>query len=236
MQTRDLDLGFFAHPDAGLHPGVVLIHDVWGLADHTRDLARRLAGEGFGVLAIDLYRREAPVQISDPGRWMRQLSDPRVLEDIGEGVRFLQAEPTTSGRKVGVVGFCMGGMYAVFSGCGVPGVSAIVPFYGLLSHDHGLLASDEGLDPERKPRPPLEAARDLQCPVLGFFGADDDFVPVSDVDALREVMEATGQPTELLVYPGAGHAFMNDTREDAYRPEAAADAWQRMVSFLQSRL
>ena len=236
MQTRDVELGHLAHPDTGTHPGVVMIHDVWGLADHTRDLAGRLAGEDFGVLAVDLYRRDPKVEISDPGEWMRQLSDPQVEADLAEAVAFLQAEPATRDQKVAVVGFCMGGMYALFAGCGVPGVSAIVPFYGLLSHEHGLLFSEEGLDPASKPRAPLDAARSLQCPLLGFFGEDDDFIPVSDVEELRARVAATGQPAELVVYPGAGHAFMNDTRADAYRPEAAADAWSRMLTFLRETL
>lgn len=236
MQTRDVELGYLAHPDQGLHPGVVMIHDVWGLSEHTRDLARRLAGRGFGVLALDAYRREQQLEISDPAAWMRSLSDPQVESDIAEAVSFLQAAPATAGQKVGVVGFCMGGMYAIFAGCGVPGVSAIVPFYGLLSHDHGLLFTKEGLDPALKPRAPLDAAHELQCPVLGFFGAEDDFIPSSDVEELRKRMEGTGQPTELVVVPGAGHAFMNDTRPDAYRPEAAADAWERMVAFFTRTL
>jgi carboxymethylenebutenolidase len=159
-----------------------------------------------------------------------------VEADLAEAVRFLQAEPATRDQKVGVVGFCMGGMYALFAGCGVPGVRAIVPFYGLLSHEHGLLFREGGLDPAKKPRTPLEAARSLRCPALGFFGEEDDFVPVADVDALREVLEATGQPAELVVYPGAGHAFMNDTRPEAYRPAAAADAWTRMLAFLRATL
>jgi carboxymethylenebutenolidase len=236
MQTRNVELGYLAHPDDGVHPGIVMIHDVWGLSDHTRDLAGRLASHGFGVLALDAYRRLPKVEISDPASWMRSLSDPQVEADVAEAVAFLQSDPATEGRKVGVVGFCMGGMYAIFSGCGVPGVSAIVPFYGLLSHEHGLLFSEAGLDPALKPRAPLDAARELQCPVLGFFGAEDDFVPTSDVDELRRRVEATGQSAELVVYPGAGHAFMNDTRPDAYRPEAAADAWQRMVAFLARNL
>lgn len=219
-----------------MHPGVVLIHDVWALSDHYKDLAGRLADRGFAVLALDLYRRAPGQVIEDPGAWMRALSDPQVEGDVAEAAQFLKAQPESAGRKVGVVGFCMGGMYALLAGCGVKGVDAIVPFYGLLSHEHGLLFNEEGLDPARKPRSPLDAARDLRCPALAFFGADDHFVPLPDVEILRQRMQASGQAAEVVVYEGAGHAFMNETRPDAFRPDAARDAWERMVGFLELQL
>jgi carboxymethylenebutenolidase len=239
MLTRDVDLGYLALPERqgqSSVPGVVMIHDVWGLYDHYRDLARRLAGEGFGVLALDLYRRHAEVKIEDPGAWIRGLSDPEVQSDVEAAAAFLAREPATRGRKVAVVGFCMGGMYALLAGCSAHGISAVVPFYGLLSHSHGLLHSELGLDPERKPRSPLAAAADLQCPLLGFFGAEDNFVPPDDVRELERRTAESGQNVEVVSYPGAGHAFMNDTREEAYRPEAARDAWQRMLVFLRNQL
>ena len=239
MLTRDVDLGYLALPDGqgeSSLPGVVMIHDVWGLYDHYRDLARRLAEEGFGVLALDLYRRHGDVKIEDPGSWIRNLSDPEIQADVEAAAAFLSAEPATRDRKVAVVGFCMGGMYALLAGCGAKGVSAVVPFYGLLSHEHGLLHSDAGLDPERKPRSPLEAVSELQCPLLGFFGAEDSFVPPDDVKELELRASETGESVEVISYPGAGHAFMNDSRPEAYRPEAAADAWQRMLVFLRCQL
>ena len=83
MRNEAVELGYFATSDDSVRPGVVMIHDVWGLTDHTRDLARRLAREGFAVLALDLYRRLESVQIDDPGSWMRALSDPGVLRRPG---------------------------------------------------------------------------------------------------------------------------------------------------------
>ena len=235
MKTSDVELGFLATPDAVAVPGVVMIHDVWGLSAHTRDLATRLAGEGFAVLAIDLYRREAAPVIEDPGKWMRALSDPQVLADLGTGARWLAARPETNGR-VGVVGFCMGGMYALMAGCADLGFAAAVPFYGLLSHAHGILHDPAGLDPARKPREPLAMAGALRCPLLAFFGEDDAFVPLDDVRALERALAGAAAESEIVVVPGAGHAFMNDTRPDAYRPQAAAAAWRRMVDFLRVRL
>lgn len=236
MRAEEIELGVLAWAEGEARPGVVMIHDVWGLSDHTRDLARRLANEGFAVLAVDLYRREREVKIDDPGEWMRGLSDPHVLADVEAAAGFLAGHVACAGRRVGVTGFCMGGMYALLAACSGAGLSAAAAFYGLLSHEHGILHEPAGLDPSLKPRQPLDAVAELGCPLLCLFGDADEFVPQSDVDALRERLAAAAAPSEVVVYPGCGHAFMNDTRPDAYRPEAAARAWQKTLAFLHRHL
>jgi carboxymethylenebutenolidase len=237
VKTEALELGYLAHGDAGPQPGVVVIPDVWGLSDHYRDLARRLAGEGFAALAVDLYRREAERKISDPGHWIRGLDDRRVLADVQAAADLLACAPA-GGRRVGVTGFCMGGQYAILASAGCRGLCAAVPFYGLLSHEHGLLAPPAGevLDPARKPRSPLDAAASARCPLLAFFGRDDAFIPLADVEAFERQLEKSGQPHEIVVYDGAGHAFLNDTRPEMYRPEAARDAWGRMLAWFRRHL
>lgn len=235
-RTSEVPLGYLAAPDAGPSPGVVMIHDVWGLADHTRDLAGRLAGEGFAVLAIDLYRRESEVKIENPGAWMRGLSDPQVLADVQQGVDFLAGHEACAGARVGVTGFCMGGSYALMAACSCSGLSAAVPYYGLLSHSHGLLHDPEGLDPAKKPREPLAMAPELGCPLLGFFGGQDEFVPTEDVRELERRLATSGEAAEIVLCPDAGHAFMNDTRPDAFREQEAAEAWSRMVAFFGREL
>jgi carboxymethylenebutenolidase len=235
MLSEELEAGYLARPDAGRHPGVVMVHDVWGLADHTRDLARRLAGEGYGVLAVNLYRRMGTVRIENPGSWMRGLSDPHLLDEIQAAIDLLHARPELSG-KVGITGFCMGGMYALMAACRCRGLSAAVAFYGLLSHRSGLLLDPEGLDPARKPREPLAMAPELRCPLLAFFGEDDEFITVEDVRALEAALSRSPQPSQVVLYPKAGHAFMNDTRPAAYRPEVARDAWGRMLRFFAAEL
>lgn len=214
-----------------------MIHDVWGLSDHTRDLAQRLAEVGFCVLAVDLYRRLDPVRIEDPGRFIRGLSDPQMLEEVQGGLDALAAHAACTGR-VGVTGFCMGGQYALLAACAVRGLAAAVVFYGMLSDQHGLLAPPPGelLDPARKPTSPLDAIGKLRCPLLGLFGADDAFVPLADVRELERRLARSAQPHEIRVYPGAGHAFMNDTRPDMYRPATARAAWDRMLAFFREHL
>jgi carboxymethylenebutenolidase len=224
--------GSLAHPDGDPHPGVVMIPDVWGLSDFYRGLARRLADDGFAVLALDPYRKTGRGDFTDVAgalAWIAQLSDPLVLETVQEAVDALAAHPAVAGRKIGVTGFCMGGQYALLSACSVRGLSACAPFYGMVRYA-------PGLDPARKPRAPLDALTDLSCPVMGFYGAEDAIIPPADVEALRARLAASGQPYELHLYPGAGHAFMNEARVEMYRPSAAADAWPRLVGFLRTRL
>jgi len=238
LVTSEIDLGSLSHRADALQPGAVLIHDVWGLSDHYRGLARRLAGEGFATLAVNLYRRTPEPKITDPGAWIRALSDPQVIGDVQSAVDFLAAHPAVAGRRIGIVGFCMGGSYAIHAAASCRGVSAAVPFYGMLSHERGLLAPPPGerLDPARKPRSPLEAARNVRCPLLGCFGAEDPYISIEDVARFDEQLDASGQPHEVIVYPGAGHAFANDTRAELYRPEAARDAWSRMIGWFQRYL
>lgn len=229
IQTESLDLGYLATPDGG-GPGVVIAHDVWGLSEHYRTIARRLANDGFVALAADLYGKLAGATIQDPGRWMRNLPDADVLATIESAAQYLHLHPAVGTRGVAVVGFCMGGMYALLAGARIRGLSAVAPFYGILSYSHGLLYDPAGLDPRKKPREPLDAALDVTCPVLGLFGADDPYVPLADIRELERRLKGPAQ--EIRVYENAGHAFMNDTRPEMYRPEAARDAWARLVSFL----
>ena len=207
-----------------------MIPDVWGLADHTRDLATRLCGEGFTVMAMDPYRKVGQPSISDPSSAMafiRELSDPVVLETVQECIDAVTAE--VAGERVGIMGFCMGGQYALLAGCRCTGLSACAPFYGMLRYE-------EGLDASRKPASPLEALGELSCPVLGLYGEQDAIIPVADVEALRTGLATSGHQSEVVLYPDAGHAFMNDTRPQLFCAEAAADAWARLVAFLKARL
>jgi len=233
VATAELEQGHLALPPGALpRPGVVMLPDVWGLSDHTRDLAERLAAEGFAVLALDIYRRTGRPELSDPAAaldWIAALPDPLVLETIQEGAELLAAHEAVAGRRIGVTGFCMGGQYALLAACGVEGFSACAPFYGMLRYA-------EGLDAAKKPRAPLAALPDLRCPVLGFYGEQDEIIPTADVLELREGLAASPHAGEVILYPGAGHAFMNETRPALHRPEAAADAWRRLAAFLHETL
>ena len=224
--------GALQAPDRGLpRPGVVIIHDVWGLYEPYHAAAERLARAGFVALALDLYARgEKPGSPADmPGvmKFLHRLPDRRVLADIQAAIDFLAARPEVAGRKVGITGFCMGGKYAFLAASRCRGLSAAVPWYGMLH-----AASLDDANPEHA----LDAIRDLSCPLLAFFGAEDALIPLRDVEELRARAKAAGLPLESVIYTGAGHAFANESRPEAYRAEAAEDAWRRALAFLSREL
>ena len=231
QRDGDTIRGYLARPTGGgPFPGLVLIPDVRGLVEHYRDIARRFAAQGFLTLAIDLYSREGVPDLPDMAavfRWIHELPDPRVLGDLGAAVRHLASRDDVSADRIGITGFCMGGQYALLAACSVDGLAACVSWYGMLRYAEKTPA---------KPASPLELAPQLRCPYLGLFGADDAIIPQADVDELRAILDRTDQPHEIRVYAGAGHAFFIDTRPDAYRPDAAADAWPRALAFLHRHL
>lgn len=211
-------------------PAVIIIHDVRGLSEHYHDVARRFADEGFFALAIDLYSREgAPLlpNVEAAFTWMRGLSDARVLADIDGAVRFLRSRPEVRPRSVGITGFCMGGQYALMAACTVPDLAACVSFYGMLRYAEKTLL---------RPQSPLDLAPDLSCPYLGLFGEDDTLIPRADIKELESILRRAGKTFQTKIYRDAGHAFFNDERPDAYRPEAAKDAWARALAFFRAHL
>jgi carboxymethylenebutenolidase len=231
MNARDDAIGHWAVQDGPPRPGVVIIPDVWGVSDLYRRVAERLANEGFATLVVDQYRYTGREGLTPASvlPFIAGLADGDVLRAVQEAIDALAASPGVAGRKVGLVGFCMGGQYALLAACTCRGLSAVAPFYGMVRYE-------AGLDPAKKPRQPLDAIRDLSCPLLGLYGAEDALIPVADVEELKRRLAQTRHAHEVRLYPGAGHAFLNDTRPDAYRPEAAADAWSRLVPFLRSTL
>lgn len=222
--------GALAVPSQTPAPGVVLIPDVRGVSDLYRRLGDRLAAQGFTVLTLDLYSREGAPDLADPAaamRWIAQLPDERVLGDIAAAATHLAARAEVGGRSLGIAGFCMGGQYALMAACREPSFAACVSFYGMLRYDR---------TSPLKPASPLDLAARLACPLLGLYGADDDLIPAADRLALERTLTSARAEFSLHVFGGAGHAFLNDTRPDAFRPETAAIAWRLATDFLAAKL
>jgi len=204
---------------AGL--GVIVIQEWWGLVPHIKDVCDRFAAEGFTALAPDLYHGKA-IPNSEPDEAQKAvmgLDIPRAARDLSGAVDFLVEHPAVRGHGVGVVGFCLGGGLAVWLASLRPDqVRACVPFYGFVR------SAESQPDWDR-----IEAA------VEGHYGEADDFSP----DAAREMEEALvahGRDVRMFMYPGAGHAFFNDTRPEAYDEDAARQAWVRTLEFLRAKL
>jgi carboxymethylenebutenolidase len=223
--------GFLARPaGAGPWPGVVVAHEVFGLTDHIRDMARRLAAEGFAALAPDLWTRDRggafPAGETDLARlkaFVETVPDARITGDLAAAALHLRSRPEVRRDAVGVAGFCMGGIYAFHLACEPGAVQACVDFYGRLRYD-----APSPLHPKGN----LDRVGELRCPFLGVFGAMDNLIPLKDVLALKESLGGRGH---VIAYPRAGHAFLNDTRP-SYREEEAKDAWRRALLFLREGL
>jgi len=221
--------GEVALPSGQARAGLVLVPDVHGVSDLYRRLARRFAGAGFLTLVLDLYTREGKPKLASPeavARWIAALDDARVLGDIDAGLREVGRRLGSPARPVAITGFCVGGQYALMAACKVAGIAACVSFYGMLRY---------ASRPPNRPESPLDLATRLGCPYLGLFGADDALIPVADVRELERSLGDHGKDFEIEIYAGAGHAFMNDTRPDAHRPEVAERAWTRAIAFLRAR-
>ena len=226
--------GFLARPTAaGQHPGVVVVQEAFGLNAHIKDVAARIAGEGYAALAPDLYYREKNAivgydNLPEAIRLMTQLWDEKIVKDMTAAISYLQAQSFVRAEHIGVTGFCMGGRITFLTACRNPAVKAAVPFYG------GGIGSV--MQPgERTPKAPLEYAEGLKAPMLLFFGESDTFIPLDEVERIKKRLAALNKDAETVVYPGAPHGFFCNERE-SYRADAAKDAWERLGKFFAKHL
>ena len=235
IQTADGSMsGFTARPQAaGNYPAIIVVQEAFGLNAHIKDVAARLAREGYETLAPDLYYREKDAVVGydnlpDAIRLMMSLWDDKVVKDMGAAITYLQQQPSVRGDRIGVTGFCMGGRVTFLTACLNPAVKAAAPFYG------GGIGSimQRG---ERTPKAPLEYADQLAAPLLLFFGENDSFIPLDEVESIKARLAELKKTAETVVYPGAPHGFFCEER-DSYRAEAAADAWKRLLAFFGQHL
>jgi carboxymethylenebutenolidase len=204
--------GYYARPGTDV-PGVVVIQEWWGIVPHIEDVTRRLAAQGYLAIAPDLYHGRKTRDPKEAERLMQQMDWGRAAVEIAAAVGYLRKQGAT---RVGVTGFCMGGALTII-GAASANVEAYAAFYGF-------------------PPPGGVRLENIQAPGLIFFGEHEDFFSVPDAMAFAERQTARGYPTEVVRYPGAGHAFFNDTRPEAYQAEAANDAWRRTLAFFAEQL
>lgn len=199
--------GFLARP--GLEkPGLIVLQEWWGLVPHIKDVAERFAAHGFVALAPDLYHGKSTVDAEEASHLMKGLDWERATQEIASAILHLrQSEGCT---RVGVVGFCMGGALTILSAA-LPGVDAYAAFYGF--PPKGTAALDK-----------------IEVPGLLFFGEEEPYFSTADAQHFAERQRGRGIDTEVVIYKGAGHAFFNDTRQEAFHSQAASDAWRRTLT------
>lgn len=211
-------------------PAVIVVPEFRGIQEEIRDTARRLAEKGYVALVIEPFSREQtavdPEDFNALLTRMYQLSDPMAVADIKCAADYLRGLDFVNEERIGAIGFCMGGLYARLAGSSDAGLTCAVEYYGSVKYD---------ATTEAKPVSPIDKAKDLACPYLGFFGGKDDFVPVAHVRELEAAFQEHDKDAVIEIYDNAGHAFLNHARE-SYVEAAATDAWAKTLAFFTQHL
>jgi carboxymethylenebutenolidase len=214
--------GYLARPVAlGRFPAIIIIHANQGLNDYTRDVARRLAKQGYVSLAVDfLSRHGGTKKVNAKGEALGNVRDLApwygVAEDADSGFIYLRTFPDVRADRVGLIGFCWGGEMTFSSTTQIRGLKAAVVFYG------------------RSPQP-LDLVKNIQAPVLAHYGEKDPTVN-QDIPSTAEAMKKYNKSYTYKIYPGAQHGFHTDTNPERYHPDAAREAWTRTLDFLKRHL
>ena len=211
--SRGATTAYVARPHTEVDAGVILIQEYWGINDHIRDLAGRYADEGYLCVAPDLYRGRVAADTAEASALMQALAMDDGLEIIRKAMD--AAEETYGIKRFAITGYCMGGTFALRAACEMAELKAAAPFYGDIP-DERVLAK-------------------LKVPTLFIAGKRDAWINPEKVNQLREAATKYNLPVEIVSYD-ADHAFFNDTRPEVYKPEAAADAWRRVLAHFRKHL
>lgn len=201
----------------GPFPGIVVIHEWWGLNDWVKEQASKISDLGYVTLAIDLYRGKVATTPEEAHEIMRGVPEDRAQRDLHAAIEFLSAQPNVKRDRLGAIGWCMGGGYSLDVALQEPTLKADVINYGHLATDPESIAK-------------------IHASVLGIFGAQDRGISVEDVKKFEQTLKQQGKKVEIVIYPDAGHAFENPNNKDGYRAADAADAWQHTVKFFAATL
>jgi carboxymethylenebutenolidase len=204
---------YVARPEKDVATGVLLIQEYWGINEHIRDLAGRFASEGYLCVAPDLYRGRVAADKDEAATLMQALP----IEDGMETIRKAMDAVKENYRieEFAIIGFCMGGTFALRAACEIPELKAAAPFYGDI--------------------PQEDVLKQLKVPTLFIAGERDAWINPQKVNGLKEVAKKYDLPVEVVSYE-ADHAFFNDTRPQVYDAEAAADAWRRVLNHFEKQL
>lgn len=209
--------GYLAVSETGAGPGVIVLHEWWGLVDHIKAVTDRLAQNGFTALAVDCFHGKQTEDAAEAEALMRGFGMPEAESMIHGAVDALIAQPSTNTKKVGVVGFSMGGQMGLFAGCVNPNIQACVTSYGINPNMHPKL-------------------KDLHAPVLGIYAELDTYVFAAQISTLDLDLTELGKEHYFKTYHGAHHGFFDKNRPDVYDEESAEDAWSKMLGFLHHNL
>lgn len=209
--------GYLAKPQnaEGDLPGLIVIHEWWGLNDNIRMMTRRLAGEGYTALAVDLYNGKVAESSDSAGTYARSVEQEQALDNLSQAYDYLTNTRNATG--IGTIGWCFGGGWSLQTALAMPEqVDATVIYYGRLVTDQ-------------------EQLKKLSMPILGIFGAEDSGIPPSTVNEFEAALKEVGVQNSIHIYDGAGHAFANPSGRN-YVEKAAQDAWMKTTAFFEEHL
>ncbi len=210
--------GFVARPAVGSQaPGLVLVHEFWGINDNIRDFARDFAAQGYFALAVDLYEGRTTDDAAQARSWAAEVKavPEKALANIAQAIAYLKTRPEVDPTRIGIVGWCFGGGWAYRAALALPDLKVAVIYYG-------------GINPE-------DDLSGLQAAILGHFGEEDRAIKAEKVRAFQKRLSELSKVHEIYLYPFAGHAFARKGG-DKFNPPAAQLAWHRTLDFLQRHL
>jgi carboxymethylenebutenolidase len=227
--------GYLARPSQpGSHPGIVVIHEAFGLVEHIRDIARRFANIGYNALAPDLYARAGgpsdPNDINTVFPVMFGLPDRQAVQDLEAAAAHLRSLPGATG-KIGAIGFCSGGRHTLLFACSSSKVDAAIDCWGGFIHR----ATPDAETTAARPTPVLDLVKNLHCPLFGVFGEEDQNPPVALEAELKQRAAAAGKDVTTKIYKNAGHAFLADYRP-SYREAPAFELWSDITRYFATHL
>jgi len=211
----------------GNFPVVLVVQEIFGVHEHIKDVCRRFAKQGYCAIAPELFARQGDVsKISD---WKQifaevvsKVPDAQVMSDLDATAAWAGKSSNGDPRRLAVTGFCWGGRITWLYAAHNRNLTAGVAWYGRL----------KGLATELQPKYPFDVVADIGAPVLGLYGGKDQGIPLDDVEAMRAALKAAGKPSEIVVFPEAGHAFFADYRP-SFRAEDAAAGWAACLAWFR---
>ena len=210
--------GYLARPkEVGNYPGIVMIHEWWGLNDNIREMARQLASHGYVVLAVDMYNGQVAKNSSAAGQLAGSVRNNRegAIANLKAAVSYLRNQSDVNPDLIASMGWCFGGQWSLQLALNEK-LAATVIYYGQLETDASKLAV-------------------IDWPVLGIFGSKDTSIPVETVKQFEIALNEAGVENEIYIYEGVGHAFANPSGMN-YAPEQTKDAWEKTIAFLDKYL
>ncbi|MEL7417426.1 MAG: dienelactone hydrolase family protein [Cyanobacteria bacterium J06555_3] len=232
-QGLEIDAYLAAPTAAGIYPGIIVIQEIFGVNEHIQDITERLASEGYMAIAPAIYQRQAPgfavgyseAEVQEGRKYKVQTQASELVSDIQSCIAYLYSQPQVKQAGVGTIGFCFGG-HVVYLAATLADVAATASFYGA-----GIATWCPG-----EAEPTISQTKDIKGAIYAFFGTQDPLIPNEQTEQIKQELQQQKIEHRVLRYEGATHGFMCDRRPNSYNPDAARDAWKKVLDLFSQKL